>query len=110
MTADPKDLFVTALRQADHLPAALRAAAGKVKCCQAGAFDDSYIAFLDEQIERAARGPEWTERLKRRRAGLAPFCGVPLVSGSVRVRASDFTVYVHPVSRRVVYCEEYADR
>ena len=47
------------------------------------------------------------ERLTRRRAGLAPFCGATLVRGTVRTAAVDYTVYVDPDRRRIVYWEQY---
>jgi hypothetical protein len=109
MTAGRKDLFVEVLREANELPEGLRSPAAEVRDCSESCFDESYLAFLDEQIQLSPRGPAWTERLKRRRTGLAPFCGVELVSGHVRSGTSGFTVYINPRTRQVVYCEEYHD-
>src|SRR5262245_15497981 len=100
------DLFWQVVRTASELPEPARSAVA-VSRCNESRFDETYIAFLDKQIELSPRGPEWTERLRRRRAGLAPYCGVPLVSGHVRVGTSGFTIYVDPATRRVVYWEEY---
>jgi hypothetical protein len=104
---EPTELFVEVLRGATELPEELRARAPGVRGCEESPFDESYLAFLDEMIHLSPRGPEWTERLRRRRAGLAPFCGVRLVSGHLRVGTSDFWVKIDPRTRRVVYWEEY---
>jgi hypothetical protein len=104
---EPKDLFVQVVREANGLPEELRARASEASGCDESYFDESYIAFLDEQIQLSPRGPEWTERLKRRRAGLAPFCGVRLIDGHVRTEASEFWVKVDRETRQVVFWEEY---
>lgn len=83
------------------------AAAEDAQSCEMSAFDESYIEFLDTQIRLSPRGPEWTERLQRRRSGLSPYCGMPLVRGRVCTAASDYSVYVDPTRRVVVYWEEY---
>lgn len=109
MRRGAKDLFVEVLRGANGLPEELRSRASDVRGGEDSCFDESYIAFLDEQIQLSPRGPEWTERLKRRRTGLAPFCGVRLIDGHVRVGASDFWVKIDPRTRQVVYWEEHRD-
>jgi hypothetical protein len=109
MTPGPRDLFVEVLSAAADPPEALRSHAHEVSGCEESAFDESYLEFLDEQIRLGPRGPEWTERLERRRAGLEPFCGVRMVSGHVRAGTSGYTVYIDPRSRAVVYWEEYPE-
>jgi hypothetical protein len=109
MSPDLRDLVVEVLSAASGLPEVLRSQGREVSRCEESAFDESYIEFLDEQIRLGPRGPDWTERLKRRRAALAAFCGVPLVRGSVRAGTSDFTVYIDPRASAVVHWEEYPD-
>jgi hypothetical protein len=100
-------LFNEVVRAADDLPAELRA--GELTDCRESCFDETYVEFLDEQIELSPRGPEWTERLTTRRKGLAPFCRVRLICGHVRAGTTGYTVYIEPQSRCVVYWEEYQD-
>ena len=109
MAADPTRQFWDVVRAAAELPEPVRSGTVGFGPPGVSAFDETYIAFLDEQIGLGARGPAWTERLRVRRAGLAPYCGAPLVSGHVRAGTSGFTVYVDPAARRVVYWEEYPD-
>lgn len=104
---DPRDLIIAVLKAAADLPPPVVAGAAGVRDSRASCVDSSYLAFLDSQIELEPRGPEWTERLKKRRAGLSPFCDVPLVSGTVRTATCDVTVYVDPERRVVVFWEEY---
>lgn len=101
-------IFVEAVLAMGSLPAPLREHAGDVTGLKDGIFDKSYIEFLDTQIEWNPRGPEWTARLVRRRAGLRPFCGIALLSGRVQAGDSHFTVYVDPETRDVVHWEEYS--
>jgi hypothetical protein len=107
MTVGPTALFWEVVRSAAELPGPARSGAVAFGPPEVSAFDETYLAFLDEQIGLGPRGPAWTERLRVRRAGLAPYCGVPLVSGHVRAGTSGFTIYVDPRARRVVYWEEY---
>jgi hypothetical protein len=108
MTAmDPKPLFIAAVRAAEHLPAALRDHAIDVIGLDERTFNETYLEFLDEQIKLGARGPEWTERLRKRRAALAAYCNVPLLDGRVNVGRLDFWVKVDALTRIVVHWEEY---
>jgi hypothetical protein len=101
--------FIDAVHAAQDLPATVREHAGDVIDLRESSFDASYIAFLDEQIRLSPRGPEWSERLARRREALHGFCGVPLLHGRIRTGDSDFTIRVDPKRRAVVHWEQYAD-
>ena len=107
-TMDTRQLFIDVVRAATDVPAQLTAVAADVRGCELSSFDESYIEFLDTQIRLGARGPEWTERLTRRRAGLSPYCGMTLIYGRLSSAAADYSVYVDPRGLRVVYWEEYA--
>lgn len=102
-----KALFVEVVRGTESLPGSLREHADAVRDLEESRFDKSYIEFLDEQIRLSPRGPEWTERLKRRRAALLSFCDVTLLRGSVRVGEIDFTVQINPKTRTVIHWEQY---
>jgi hypothetical protein len=110
-TSDLRLLFIEAVRAAEHVPAALREHAGDVARVETSQFDETYLQFLDKQIELSPRGPAWTERLKRRRAGLAALCDVPLLYGCVFIAEvnTEYCVKVDPEARAVVYWEEYLD-
>jgi hypothetical protein len=103
-----KALFAEVVRAMESLPASLREHADKVTALEEHRFDESYMEFLDTQIRLNPRGPEWTERLKRRRAALLSFAGVTLLRGRVQAGEADFTVEIHPETRVVVHWEEYA--
>jgi hypothetical protein len=102
-----KALFVEAVRAMETLPASLREHAEDVSGLEESRFDKSYIEFLDEQIRLSPRGPEWTERLKHRRAALLPFCDVTLLRGNVRVGDTGFSVEIDPKTRAVIHWEQY---
>jgi hypothetical protein len=103
-----KDTFVTAVERCPELPNAVREAALQ-SSVEEHSFDQSYIAFLDTQIRLSPRGPEWTERLKKRREGLLPFTGRQLLRSSLHVGSDDYTVEVDPAAEAVVYWERYED-
>lgn len=99
-------LFSQAVCDCQGLPADVRAHSAEARGIEESSFDESYIAFLDEQIRLSSRGPEWTEILRRRREGLRSFCGVPLVSGHIRVGQLDTWIKVDPKRRAVVFWEQ----
>jgi hypothetical protein len=103
-----KALFIETVRAMESLPQSLREHADKVTALEKHRFDESYIEFLDTQIRLSPRGPEWTERLRHRRAALASFAGVTLLRGRVHLGKADYTVEIHPETRAVVHWEEYA--
>src|SRR5258705_5406946 len=103
-------LFVETVRAAVDLPALLRERASDVTGLEESRFDQSYIEFLDTQIRLSPRGPERTERLKRRRAALLPLCDVTLLRARVHTGDTDFSVQIDPATRAVIHWEEYDDR
>jgi hypothetical protein len=103
-----KDKFVNAVERCAELPQEVRDAA-RQSAVEQHSFDESYIAFLDTQIRLSPRGPEWAERLKRRREGLLPFTGRQLLSSSLHVASDDYWVEVDPEAEAVVYWERYKD-
>ena len=103
-----KETFLSAVGRCDDLPQAVREAA-KQSAVEEHSFDQAYIIFLDTQIRLSPRGPEWTERLRRRREGLLPFTGRRLLRSSLHVGSDDYTVEVDPEAAAVVYWERYED-
>jgi hypothetical protein len=101
------NVFIEAVSASTDIPAALRVNAPNVTALEEHRFDSSYIEFLDTQIDLSPRGPEWTERLKRRRTALLPFCDVMLLRGNVEVNDVFFTVEIDPATRTVIHWEEY---
>lgn len=72
-------------------------------------FDKSYLDFLDEQIKLCPRGPEWNDRLRRRREALAPFCNQNLLSGRIQTEDLEYWIKVHPDQKIVVHWETYEE-
>lgn len=101
-----KDIFVNAVERCVELPEAVREAAKRSEI-KAHSFDQSYIDFLDDQIRLNPRGPEWNQRLQRRRDGLRAFIGRQLLSSSLFVGTDGYTVEVDPEAGTVVYWEKY---
>jgi hypothetical protein len=109
--AELRQAFVAALQAASDLPRALRDNAQSVAGLEIGQFDRSYLEFLDAQISLSPRGPEWTQRLIHRRAGLRQFCDVPLIDGRVYIASTntEYWVKVDPATGSVAYWEEYLE-
>ena len=102
-----RDIFTEAVILSQALPHVVRGHVREALAVEESQFDESYIDFLDTQIRLEARGPEWTGRLRQRREGLRPFCGVTMVRGVIPAGERHFTVHVLPERRSVVYWEEY---
>jgi hypothetical protein len=100
------ELFIEIVRASQDVPADVRSHADGARGVKESCFDESYIEFLDEQIQFNSRGLEWTEILRRRRESLRLFCGVPLISGHIRSGRFDSWVMIDPKSRAVVHWEE----
>lgn len=99
--------FAEAIRGEPGLPALFRQRAADVTAMEERRLDESYLEFLDSQIELSPRGPEWTAVLVRRRAALLSYCGVILCSGTVRVGDTMYIAKLHPATGRVVHWEEW---
>lgn len=107
MHSDVLAIFVSSVSATEGLPENVKADAGRASSVGLATFDHTYLEFLDEQIELAARDPEWTERLKRRREGLSGLCERPLICGTIEVNHDSYSVKVDPNTGTVVYWEEY---
>jgi hypothetical protein len=102
-------LFIQAVRDCPDLPEEVRANAAEARDIRESSFDQTYMTFLDTQIQLSPRGPKWTEILRRRQEGLFPYCGVPLLSGHIRVGRFVTWVNVDPKFKTVVFWEQLED-
>lgn len=69
-------------------------------------FDNSYIDFLQRQIELNARGGEWTQLLTRRKAVLQQFVDVVMLKGTLHLCGTNID-YWFDETGAVVHHEEY---
>ena len=99
--------FITAVRNCKALPECVRNSTASVSGIETRSFDVSYLEFLDQQVELNARGDEWSNRLRSRRIGLADWCDIPLIDGSITVGTDDYTIKVDPKTQSVVYWEHF---
>lgn len=106
---DEKRVFVSAVQNHTGISEVAKTNAEQVIGLEETTFDQTYLDFLDEQIELCTRGPEWNERLKRRRDALAPFCDQELLCGRIKAGGVDFRIKVDPTQQAVVHWEEYEE-
>ena len=104
---NPTDFFILVVSQSEHVPKVVRVNSKNLEYINEMTVDESYIRFLDHQIEINNRGWEWRKLLTKRRAALLPFCNVPLIDGMIKVGSKRYSVYVERKSMMVVHWEEY---
>jgi hypothetical protein len=107
MDEERKQILVEAVRKSADIPPDVRGCAENAQSVQEHSFDQSYLEFLDEQIRLCPRGPEWNERLLKRRRELARYCDRVLIRGRITIRADDYAVEVDPNTGEVVHLEAY---
>lgn len=103
------EVFAAAVRGCSELPQIVHYAASSAQGLEESSLDSTYLDFLDEQIGLNARGNEWSDRLRRRRAGLASWCDRTLIYGRIPVGTDDYTAWVDWQTQSVVYWEKYAN-
>ena len=64
-----------------------------------------YLDFLREQIELNARGPEWSEVLRRRLTALEPFVGKQLLVATFHCKPHSATLRINPETKALVHVE-----
>ena len=101
-----QSVFAKAVASSE-LPKRVRGAVSDAQAVESHCFDDSYIAFLDEQIELNAKGDAWTERLRLRCSRLSPYCNRTLIHGRIIVDGVDWSLDVDPETGLVVHWETY---
>ncbi len=102
----PRQICVEAIQRETSLPESARSAAESITSVKSARFDDSYMDFLKEQINFGARGPEWTERLERRRDGLACLVGIEHLQCRLQFEGHDWSFHIH--DGEVVFREFYS--
>jgi hypothetical protein len=107
MMIDQKMVFVEAVRSAADIPIAVQEYAGDVDELRQTIMDESYLAFLDEQIRLCPRGEEWNAVLKKRRQMLTGFVGKVLMDGIVRASGKTVFIKIDPEGKRVLYWEDW---
>ena len=107
-TVNQRDTFIKVVRDCIALPKCVRDSAASATGIETSSFDMTYLEFLDEQAELNARGDEWSQRLRSRRAGLTDWCDIPLIDGRITVGTDDYSLKVDPKTLSIVYWEHYA--
>ena len=102
-----RQTFIEAVERCEELPAKLKEIVSSPLAVEESRFDQSYLEFLDQQIELNARGNEWTNRLRHRREGLAAMCDTDLISGRYALEDDEYWMKVDPALSKVVYWEVY---
>ncbi len=98
-------ICVQAVSECDTLDAKARENKNAVGSIEPTHFDESYLAFLVEQIELEPRGPEWTARLRTRLENLSPYVNRELTHCRLQYGHDDYTIYVEPLSGKVIHWE-----
>ncbi len=104
---DVFETFVFVVQKAEQLPESFRANVSEAKYVEHSSFDESYIEFLEGQIQLGVRGVDWTKRLMKRKAALIAFCNHSLIYGRIQVGDKLYSAHVDPKTETVVHWEEY---
>lgn len=104
---DGQTAFVEAVRSTADIPSSVKEHAEEVEELRQTILDESYLAFLDEQMRLCPRGEEWNAVLKKRRQALARFVGKALMDGIVRASGKQVFIKIDPEDKRVIYWEDW---
>ena len=96
MCQELRAICVEAVGQCDEMDPKVRENKNAVGLIEPSRFDESYLDFLNGQIEMAPRGPEWAARLKVRKKNLSPYVNQELAHCRFRFGAEDYSIYVDP--------------
>jgi hypothetical protein len=107
MGEELRSICVEAVRKCTDFSPKVREQSEAVGSVEIHSFDQSYIQFLEEQIELEARGPEWTELLKRRKVNLENYADRELARCRLFMGEYDYSIDVDPISRTVIHWEDY---
>ena len=103
--SDDLTIFVRAVQGADVLPTEVREAAASQDFVSRSTFDQSYLDFLQEQIEGATNNPEWSVKAKARLAALIPYRDTLTLVGFVSTTDGLWSVRVDPAKQVVIHGE-----
>ena len=107
MCEELRAICVKAVGECDEMDPRVRENKNAVGLIEPSTFDESYLDFLSGQIELEPRGPEWSARLKVRRKNLSPYVNRELVYCRFQFGADDYSIYVEPLSGKVIHWEHY---
>jgi len=107
MCEELRAICVEAVGECDEMNTKVRENKHAVGSIEPSRFDESYLDFLAGQIESKARGPAWSARLKVRKKKLSPYVNRELVHCRFQFGADDYSIYVEPLSGKVVHWERY---
>jgi len=107
MCEDLRAICVKAVGECDELDPKVPENKHAVGLIEPSRFDESYLDFLSGQIELEPRGPEWSARLKVRRKNLSSYANRELAHCRLQFGAYDYSIYVEPVSAKVIHWEHY---
>jgi hypothetical protein len=82
-----------------------RTIAGQSVSVDRHVFDGSYLEFLDAQIGLAARGRQWAELLRARKAAFEPVVDTALLRVGVRREGTEFVAHCRLEDGVVVHTE-----
>ena len=90
-----------------RLPALDEASNGKdaAPVVEQKAVAPDYLSFLREQIELNARGPEWSDVLRKRLVALEPFVGRELLVVTFYCKPHSAIVRINPETKAVAHME-----
>jgi hypothetical protein len=97
-------IFIRAVLGADHLPSEVRNAATSLDFISRSTFDQSYLDFLQEQLE-GSNNTERTAQMKERLTALAPYRDVRTLVGFVPTPNELWSIRVDPVQGKVIHSE-----
>ena len=103
---DPMTIFLEVLRTAPEIPPDVKAAGNTVTDLRERVLDQSYLDFLDEQIQLCPRGNNWNVILTKRRTALSLLVGKRLLDGVVTTSHRSVFIKIDPLGRRLLYWEE----
>ena len=101
------DLFIQVVQEAEGLPQVLRDHAAEAKMVTGSVLQASFLSLLDAQIQQSSHGPEWTDKLKRRKEAMSPYVNKRLLKGRIDIGIDVYWIQVAPDSKELVYWELY---
>jgi hypothetical protein len=100
----PDNQLMTIIQHAE-LPKAVRKVLETAGEIESESISQSWLLWLDTQIELAARGPEWINLYKARRRNLTDFAKTTLTRASALVGSTSATAYIDPTTHEVIHWE-----
>ena len=100
-------ICVEAVGDCEEMDPKVRENKNAVGSIRPSSFDESYLEFLNREIELESRGPEWSARLKVRKKNLSHYVNRELAYCRLQFGADDYSIFVEPLSGKVIHWEHY---